>query len=154
VRNTCTACHQGAGTQTAKHFDGVTDVVLSASFQAKTGVLAYSSTARTCGAVSCHGGQTTPTWLTGTIDVNVNAGCRSCHVSGTTQYNSYSSGRHGTHSSRSCTDCHDTVLLAPSHFSGLATSAFEQTARSTIKASLNYNGSTCSPSCHGNESWR
>jgi predicted CxxxxCH...CXXCH cytochrome family protein len=141
-------------------------VAFVTTYNAKSGASGFdNSSLLRCTNVSCHGGQATPNWRTGTIDV-VNA-CLSCHVSGTTQYNSYNSGQHSKHlsqfgsSAATCKRCHNvTTVNVAGHLTGLATSAFEQTARSTLLTATGYNGTSCNPSagglsgCHGSENWR
>jgi predicted CxxxxCH...CXXCH cytochrome family protein len=134
-------------------------VALAAVYNAKSGSAAFNGTANTCSNVSCHGGQTTPSWLTGTIDVNTQ--CTSCHASGTAQYTSYNSGEHAKHVSIfTCTVCHDTTKLTVNHFTALNTSAMEGPASATLATAVNYNGTSCNPSaggltgCHSSENWR
>jgi len=149
----CATCHAGAGPGTALHPNGVADVFTDAVYNAKSGAATFNASAKTCSSVSCHGGKTTPAWSTGTIDVNTQ--CTSCHASGTAQYNSYNSGRHSVsnHVSRGCTSCHDTTKLAVNHFTALNTTAMEGPASATILNSVNYNGTSCSPSCHDTKNW-
>ncbi len=172
----CGTCHQGAGSGTAYHFNNVVDVILDATYNAKSGTASYNASTYTCSNISCHGGSrtqtstqagqnppqstpgSTPSWLTGTIDVN--SQCTACHVlgssSGSPENNSYYSGQHRRHvysEQRACTDCHDTTKLAGSHFTSLTAPISEATASATIKSSVNFNGATCSPSCHGTETW-
>jgi hypothetical protein len=111
--------------------------------------------------VKCHGGQTTPDWQTATANaIDVNTQCTSCHTQGTAQFNSYNSGDHGINSSHSiCTNCHNTTSLAVNHFTNLSTTAMEGPASATIGGvgtlipAGNYNAGSCTPSCHGNETW-
>lgn len=157
----CTVCHTGAGPgNPTLHQNGISEVAFPATYNAESGLGSFNNAANTCSSVSCHGGQTTPNWLTGTI--NVNTQCTSCHISGTTQFNSYFSGEHNRHVNGegfACTVCHDTTLLATNHFTTLNTSAMEGPASATIRAQLQYNGTTCNPSagglsgCHGSETW-
>jgi predicted CxxxxCH...CXXCH cytochrome family protein len=141
-------------------------VVFVTTYNAKTGASGFdNSSLLRCTNVSCHGGQPTPNWRTGTIDV-VNA-CLSCHALGTAQYNSYNSGRHTKHtdqfglSAATCKRCHDaTKVNVAGHLTDLATpTTFEQTARSTLLTALGYNGTSCNPSagglsgCHSSENW-
>jgi predicted CxxxxCH...CXXCH cytochrome family protein len=171
----CATCHPDPATAQgatqhyadAKLRQAPATVTLSATYQAKTGTLAFQGnglTGGTCSAVSCHGGQQTPNWLTGTIDVNTQ--CTACHASGTAQWNSYSSGRHSLHVSfAACTECHNTTNLATNHFTALDTTAMEGPASGTIgggTTSIPAGGYTpgvtagtgsCSPSCHGTETW-
>jgi predicted CxxxxCH...CXXCH cytochrome family protein len=157
---TCASCHNGAGYRSALHANGTANLSIQAAFQAKSGgAPGYNASAGSCSNISCHGGQTTPRWNDGII--NVSTSCSSCHIFGTTQFNSYFSGRHQLHLSSeglSCTDCHDTTRLATQHFTGLNTPSFTNPA-ATLKSTLGFTGSTCNPSagglsgCHGSESW-
>jgi len=155
----CNTCHSGAGSGTALHQNGIADVIANAVYNAQSGAASFNAAANTCSNISCHGGQTTPNWFTGSI--NVNTQCTSCHASGTAQYNSYHSGHHSTHVGQfACTVCHDTTKLAVHHFTTLNTSALEGPASGTIVTAANYNGTTCNPSaggltgCHSSETWR
>jgi len=154
----CSTCHLGAGSGTSLHQNGTADVILDTTYSAKTGTPGFNTAANTCSRVSCHGGQTTPSWLTGVI--NVNTQCTVCHASGTTQYNSYNSGEHSLHVSRfACTVCHDTTKLAVNHFTKLNTSVMEGPASATIVTAIGYNGTSCNPSaggltgCHSSHTW-
>ncbi len=168
----CSTCHTGLGSGTLSHYNRTrptrvspASVAFVTTYNAKTGASGFdNSSLLRCTNVSCHGGQTAPNWQTGTIDV-VNA-CLSCHASGTAQYNSYNSGEHSRHlsqfgsSAATCKRCHDaTKVNVVGHFTNLATTTFEQTARSTLLTALQYNGTTCNPSagglsgCHGSQSW-
>jgi predicted CxxxxCH...CXXCH cytochrome family protein len=112
----------------------------------------------TCSGVSCHGGQITPDWWTGSIEVETE--CTSCHAFGSTQYNSYYSGEHDTHvlvNDMPCTVCHNPAPLAADHFSGLDTPEFEGDPGDTISGSSirSYNSATnsCTPTCHFIAKW-
>lgn len=164
VANGCGTCHNGGGSGTVNHAYQRTTPYVSAlpQYNAKTGTAAFNAATNTCSNVSCHGGQTTPDWLTGVISVNTQ--CASCHTSGSTQYNGYYSGHHGTHISEglACTECHDTAKLAFVHFNDLNTTALTE-AWKTLLNGLNYTGTgggnfgTCTLTCHGethsNRSW-
>jgi len=149
----CATCHLGAGSGTTKHQNGVVDIIINSVYNAKSGTPSYDSTQDTCSKISCHGGQTTPNWITGSIDINQ---CSLCHSYGTTEYNSYYSGKHYKHvveKGKACTDCHDTTLLQNYHFNDLSTPAMTE-ADFTIKSSIGYNGTTCAtPGCHGQKTW-
>lgn len=145
VGTDCTVCHTGAGSGTALHQNGAADVAISALYNAKSGSALFNRTAGTCSNVSCHGAKNTPVWTGGTIDVNTQ--CSACHVSGTSQYNSYYSGRHSKHSSYACTECHDTGKLSSVHFNDLNTPEMTQ-AGATIINAANYSGGTCTINCH------
>ncbi len=146
VGTNCSVCHQGAS-----HNDNL-DLAFAPTWNAKSGT-ATDNLDGTCSNISCHGGQTTPDWWTGTIAVN--SACTDCHSSGTGQYNGYFSGRHSKHLNKGigCTSCHDTGKLANNHFTKLETSTMEGPAGNTMKNAMNYNGSSCNPSCHSSESW-
>ena len=147
IGSTCDNCHSGAA-----HNDWV-DLGFLTKWNAQSGA-ATDNMDGTCSSIICHGGQRTPDWTTGSI--NVETQCRSCHEYNTTQYNSFSSGEHSRHAesrSYACTVCHDTAKLQNGHFSNLSTTAFEQDPADTINNSMNYNGQSCNPSCHGSENW-
>ena len=153
----CNTCHSGAGTNTQNHFNGVVNVLLLSTYNAKSGS-AVRNIDGTCSLVSCHGGQQTPVWLTGTIDVNTQ--CTACHVFGTAlatpEFNSFYSGRHVTHVNAyhfPCTRCHDTTKLAVGHFTTLNTTTMEGPASASLNSNLNYTGGTCTPICHTTRSW-
>jgi predicted CxxxxCH...CXXCH cytochrome family protein len=153
---TCAVCHYGSDgvTATGAHYDNVIDVAIDSLYNAKTGAAAPNGANNTCTTVSCHGGQETPNWLTGTIDVNTQ--CTSCHSYGTAQYNNFNSGQHDKHVNSEhigCTECHDTGLLAVNHFGALNTAAMEGPASQTIKSSIGYNGTSCARPCHDSENW-
>jgi predicted CxxxxCH...CXXCH cytochrome family protein len=154
----CAVCHPGSSAAT--HDNGWIDLSVAATYNAKTGAAAENpDDTPSCVTVSCHGGQTTPDWGTGTI--NVDTQCISCHARGTGQYNSYNSGQHGrsAHTSRACTACHNTTKLASTHFSRLDTPTMEGPASATVGGGTtrvsSYNASTrtCTTSCHGSENW-
>jgi len=168
----CATCHNGLESGSQGHYDRANgrtgaggrvppgDVVFLAAYNAESGASSFTPATFSCANVSCHGGQANLNWRTGTLDVNTQ--CTSCHASGTAQFNSYNSGRHTSeqpHVNNGCTSCHDTALLAPGHFTNLASTAFEQSPAATIRAAVQYNGTTCNPSaggisgCHGQETW-
>ena len=158
---TCNSCHVGSGTGTAIHYanantrngapTGPGSVAIDATFNAQSGGSAsFNPTALTCGAVSCHGGQVSPNWRTGTIVSTTQ--CSVCHaINGnatTSQYND-AIGRHawGTHASAGtldCTICHDmssanTSNGAVKHFAELNDTAVSSTNKlpsETIKFKL------------------
>jgi len=185
VTGACGTCHTGLTTGSQAHYDRANavpgknalrvapgDVAFVTTFNARTGASSFSSTALTCANVSCHGGQSAPSWQTGTITVNTQ--CTSCHASGTGQFNSYNSGEHSKHSGGSfaCTECHDMNVGTNNkpgvvnHFSFLGTTGMEGPAKDTFRnptGSVVYtpgttagtgrcNG-TCHSKSHGNFSW-
>lgn len=180
VTAACDSCHNGLGTGTSGHYDRANarpgkdalrvppgDIAFPPAFNAKSGPASFNAAGRTCLNVICHGGQETPDWQTPTADaIDVPNACLSCHVSGTSQYNSYFSGGHATHmnawgpSATSCKQCHDQAKVNISgHFQDLATPEFEQPALETILPAVRYNGTTCNPKpgdlsgCHGIRTW-
>jgi predicted CxxxxCH...CXXCH cytochrome family protein len=156
VTDACIACHDGFGSDTVEHFDETepADVSFVSSFDSKSGTAEYDASTWSCSNVSCHGGQTTPDWMTGDLDVNTE--CAACHQLGTAEFNSYNSGKHEVHvltEGISCTACHDTTKLGTSHFVGLDTPVFEGNPAETIRNDVNYDLSTCGAgsvgNCHG-----
>ncbi len=164
VANVCDTCHGGAGTGTPNHFNGVpANVQLATTYNAKSGTAVYTPDADggTCSKVSCHGGQTTPSWRT-IVGIDVNTQCTSCHkhVTVADEFNSYSSGRHKvaigfSHEILACTVCHDTAKLAPNHFTSLGTAAMEGPASETLNIGptsiiTSYDAVTksCNAACH------
>lgn len=158
VSGQCLACHEGFGTNTSSHFDGTepADIKMLATYKAQTGTLTYNAGGNSCNGVKCHGGETTPNWDTGTI--NVGTDCHDCHTVNVSQYNSPRSGRHRLHVNNegfACTECHnydDPVdrssnsspeQLSVKHFAGLDTNSFEGDPDRTIRNYMNYNGSSC-----------
>ncbi len=80
----CSACHNGAGSGTALHANGTTNISISSTYQAETGGAAsYNSTTGRCANITCHGGtnpnsvNTTPDWNAGAA--NLLADCYNCH---------------------------------------------------------------------------
>jgi predicted CxxxxCH...CXXCH cytochrome family protein len=171
----CNVCHNGLGSGTLAHYDRANarpgkdalrvapgDASFTATYNAKSGTISFNSSAFTCSNASCHGGQATPNWQTGTL--NVTTQCTSCHASGTTQYNSYNSGEHPKHvvdEGLPCSVCHNSTTLAVNHFTALGTTALEGPASATIGGTGtgippgNYVAATksCNPTCHGTETW-
>jgi len=160
----CDTCHNGLGANTLNHYNAAKsrvspgDVAFLATYNAESGASLFNPAGLSCSNVSCHGGQATPDWQTGAI--NVNTQCTICHSQGTAQFNSYNSGAHGVNSDHSdCTNCHNTTTLAVNHFTNLGTTAMEGPASATIGGAGtfipagNYNAGSCTPSCHGNETW-
>ena len=151
VTGQCEICHQDAGTNTDAHFMSATaaSVAIASTYDAQSGVAGYDSANQTCGTTRCHGGQTTPNWWSGSLDVSTQ--CTSCHSTSSGEYNSAASGKHRTHGRHACTDCHD---VSADHFSNLATTRFEGNPADTIQARVAYTGSSCESNyCHGAEQW-
>ncbi len=144
---TCDTCHTNASTGSSIHYrnanariatpTGPGTVNLDATYQAQSGgTAAFNPSALTCATVSCHGGQTTPSWQSGTL--NNATQCSACHAinggSLAAQFND-ATGRHawGTHAlaagaaapGAGCSLCHDMNTTtnsgqgAGNHFSGL-----------------------------------
>jgi len=174
----CSACHDGGGTGELSHYDRSdqttpnypADVNLLASFNSNShGAASYSGA--TCSGVNCHGGLTTPNWLTGTL--NVNTQCTSCHQRDTVggEDNSYTNPDDKSHTYHlgnpdgvniTCTSCHNTTKLAITHFTNLANPAqWLDSAGATIGGGstritdTNWTDSSnsCNPSCHDRETW-
>jgi predicted CxxxxCH...CXXCH cytochrome family protein len=152
--NMCDSCHSGAGTKTVNHYNGKVEVKFLSVYSSKSGT-AIRNADGSCSLVSCHGGQKTPAWYSGsTIDVNTQ--CTACHAFGTAENNSFNSGRHNTHVNVyrfACTKCHDTTLLQTEHFTTLNTSAVEGDAAKTIDSSLSYTSGVCLLACHNARPW-
>jgi predicted CxxxxCH...CXXCH cytochrome family protein len=171
----CDTCHDGLGTGTLNHYNRAKsrvapgDAAFLATYAAQTGASAFdNSAALSCSNVSCHGGQATPNWQTGTLDVNTQ--CTICHVSGTTQFNSYNSGDHAFHvnifgtSAFTCNLCHNATSLAVNHFTTLADNSISPAVASatiggagtlitTWTAGAGTSG-TCNAVCHpGDRTW-
>jgi len=176
----CDSCHNGLGTDTLNHYNRANarpgkdalrvppgDIAFLTEYNAKSGTAAFTTANRTCSNLICHGGQETPDWQTATTNaIDVPNACLSCHVSGTTQYNSYNSGSHERHitqfglSALTCIRCHDVAKVNVSgHFQNLATPAFEQPASETVLPEVRYDGNTCNPQggeltgCHKARKW-
>jgi len=153
VTGVCDSCHNNAGSGTEIHNTGTTVVAFLSSYNAKSGAAARNSDG-TCSKVSCHGGQTTPAWLSGqTMDVNTQ--CLSCHAFGTTEYNSFNSGKHDFHVNTrqwngDCWRCHDYTKLAAVHLTSLNTTTLDGQAYLTLQTSAGYDKSTgkCLAVCH------
>lgn len=151
VTGQCEICHQNAGTNTDAHFTGANtaSVSIPPTYDAQSGIADYDSANQTCGTTRCHGGQTTPNWSSGSLDVGTQ--CTSCHTTSTGEYNSATSGEHRTHRRLACTGCHD---VSPDHFGNLATTDFEGDPAQTIQGRVAYHGSSCGSNyCHGAEQW-
>jgi len=180
VTGACNACHSASGTTTQLHYDHANarpghdalrvapgEVQTLSTYNAKTGAASFNPSGLTCSNVSCHGGQATPNWQTGAIVVNDQ--CTNCHISGTTQFNSYNSGEHTFHvnlfgvTATTCKRCHNTTTLAVNHLTTLGTTAMEGPASATIGGGsttvTSYVGGSCTPSvgssggCHSTRSW-
>ncbi|MCP2500097.1 MAG: CxxxxCH/CxxCH domain-containing protein [Deltaproteobacteria bacterium] len=176
----CNPCHNGLDAGSPEHYNRANaqsgkdalrvepgDIAFLSTYNAKSGPASFNATSRICSNVSCHGGQATPDWQTATANaIDVPNACPSCHVSGTTQYNSYFSGDHARHisafglSATTCKRCHNVVKVNVSgHFQNLATRTFEQLPRETILPAVGYNGHSCNPDaggltgCHRKENW-
>ena len=161
----CEACHVGSvpGDAANTHYSnankrattpktaGPGTVSVHATFNAKSGSAAtvVSASAFTCSNISCHGGQVTPGWQTGSLTVNANTWCLSCHkavsTTSSTQYND-ATGRHTSPSdhNQTCDHCHDMTQAKPgaqNHFkyldttavSGIGTAFTDQYPSDTIK---------------------
>ena len=182
VTGVCGPCHTGLDTGSQAHYDRANarpganalrvapgDAAFQSTFNAKAGAASFSSTALTCANVNCHGGVAAPSWQTGTIGTNTDAGCRLCHklgtALGTPENNSPFSGMHSFHLSASgtvvalCTDCHDMTLAttgATNHFKFLNTPQMEGPASDTVaplgvRANYDATNQTCTVDCHSHQ---
>jgi predicted CxxxxCH...CXXCH cytochrome family protein len=155
----CEACHVGSvpGDSANTHYSnankrlvtpilsGPASVSVDPTFNAQSGAAGFtaSASAFTCSNISCHGGQTTPGWQSGSNPVNATTYCIACHkvASTATQYND-ATGRHnspGAHNT-TCDYCHNMTQAKPGaqdHFKYLDTSAVriapDQLSSDTIK---------------------
>lgn len=138
----CDTCHSGIGAGTLAHYNaanaragqptGPAPVALVATFNAQSGAAAFAPATLTCSNVSCHGGQLSPNWQTGTLRGTNAATCTACHqvrTGATTspQYND-ATGRHASPSDHNtaCSTCHNMTLATPgaqNHFKYLDTTA-------------------------------
>jgi predicted CxxxxCH...CXXCH cytochrome family protein len=170
----CDTCHLSLGFVTQAHYDRANgrpgaggrvppgDLAFDNVYNAQTGASSFDNAALTCTNVSCHGGQTTPNFQMGTIDVNTNAGCVQCHAFGTSQFNSFNSGEHEKHVIKEglqCRECHNMDRATPgaqNHFAFLGTTRMEGPASDTFQDSTgnvvyNTTANTCAGSCHGKD---
>ena len=168
----CDTCHNGLGPSllNLNHYNRAKarvapgDAAFLATYFAKTGASSFDNgVALSCSNVSCHGGQATPNWQTGALDVNTQ--CASCHALGTSQFNSYVSGKHNqiAHSLFPCTVCHNTTSLAVNHFTTLADNSISPAvAAATIGGTFittwtptpGTTSGTCNATCHpGDRTW-
>lgn len=167
----CTPCHFGFGAGTIAHITEAqnplapADVGFNPVFNAQSGPAVYNAAGNTCTNVSCHGGQATPSWVGGAIDV-LNQ-CQSCHQLATAvpaagalpqpQFNSFFSGQHKFHVvtvGMPCNDCHamDSTAVGASqgavnHFRFLDTPLMEGPARTTMRAAVAYDAVPAIPTC-------
>ncbi|WIL22444.1 MAG: CxxxxCH/CxxCH domain-containing protein [Geothrix sp.] len=186
----CEACHVGSvpydSAQT--HYSnankrlatpvtaGPASVSIDPTFNAQSGAAGTtaSASAFTCSNVSCHGGQTTPGWQTGTITVNATTYCVACHkiASTATQFND-ATGRHnnpGAHN-QTCDYCHvmtQATQGAQNHFKYLDNSGVRQAPDQLSSDTIKFGGGSqpatgaltytvnatigrggCALSCHG-----
>ena len=186
----CEACHVGsvpedpaqthysnANMRTTGHpTAGPASVSVDPTFNAMSGGAGTtaSASAFTCSNISCHGGQVTPGWQTGTIplDSPPNNYCRSCHKENKTktQYND-ADGTHlenGTHSGASCSVCHlmtNGTNGANNHWKYLDTTPVYATPDQLSSDTIHFDGTTatggtytpkttlgsgnCTVQCHG-----
>jgi len=107
---------------------GPASVSVDPTFNSQASVAGYtaSATAFTCSNISCHGGQVTPGWQTGTNPVNTTTYCIACHktASTATEFND-ATGRHNSSEHRqTCDYCHSMTVSLPgaqNHFKYLDT---------------------------------
>ncbi len=115
---------------------GPATVSVDPIFNSQASVAGYttSNTAFTCSNISCHGGQVTPGWQTGTNPVNATTYCIACHKVQTSsggvvtnpEYND-ATGRHTMSEHRqTCDYCHSMTVAKPgaqNHFKYLDTTS-------------------------------
>jgi predicted CxxxxCH...CXXCH cytochrome family protein len=123
---TCNSCHGGSGAGTTTHYDnadywlktpvGPASVALDPAFQSQSPGTApgFNPSQLTCSSVSCHGGQATPSWQTGTIDSKAGTQCVKCHAIGggaSPQYTdavfAHSFATHAAAGTLDCAICHN-----------------------------------------------
>ncbi|PLY00123.1 MAG: hypothetical protein C0623_08035, partial [Desulfuromonas sp.] len=153
VRAECNICHNGTA---ATHADTNKDVAFGATYDDQSAG-APGIAGGQCSNISCHGGQTTPAWSTGSI--NVGTACTSCHKleDPATEYNSASTGMHAITTGISsknhgadynCSACHS---APPSnHFAGLDTTAMDTVDNMVggITIGATPDQTTCAMTCH------
>ena len=125
----CSACHLGSvpGDTTNTHYSNASkrvaipksattpaSVAIVTTFNAKSGTAGTtpSTSAFTCSNISCHGGQVTPGWQTGTLTVNANTYCITCHKITSTASSLQFNDAIGVHNNpnahnQTCDHCHD-----------------------------------------------
>ena len=154
------------------------NVSFPAAYNAKSGAASFTAgagpTVAICSNVSCHGGQVTPVWSGGPLNVNT---CSLCHIvepvasqAAATQWNSAWSGLHGRAGSVSlenhtaadasvgdildsstCNQCHGLPAL---HFSGMDTQATDALADADFVTTYDGTGGNisattgCKVTCH------
>lgn len=148
VNYDCSVCHAGYKGDSvavrATHHDSIVEV------NGKLGGGTFSSTAKTCSAVYCHGSFTggsyaTPNWTITVIS------CGSCHGEPP------STGQHRTHMARSnidCNACHAGYLYKTSPSVSLGHHINNKVEVDGALGGGSYSNGTCSNnSCHGAHSW-
>jgi hypothetical protein len=170
-KTACDVCHYNAGSGTANHarataFGGYTRAALNIQgFRAMTvTAYGYDAASAACSGISCHGGQTTTSFRTGSDSIVKYRDCLSCHapyinIGDKLQYNSYYSGTRddvnlheyhlaaqyyrGTlpHRKISCTDCHNVYVLTDvqKHFGGIFQNSFVYPAQ-TVSGGPTFDG--------------
>ena len=138
------------------------DVAFPATYDAQSGASSFdNSAALSCSNVSCHGGQATPNWQD-RHDRREHPVHELPHVRHDAQFNSYNFGQPRTSSDHqvTCTICHNTTTLAVNHFTNLATPAMEGPASATIGGAgtaittWDHRATrSCTPTCHGVQTW-
>ena len=121
----CEACHVGSvpGDTSNTHYSnankrlpspitsGPASVSVDGTFNSQASTAGTAGTsALTCSNISCHGGQVSPAWQTGTLTVNATTYCIACHkiTSTATEFND-AIGRHNNpnNHNQTCDYCHD-----------------------------------------------
>jgi len=140
-------CHNGAGSGTLKHVNGVPDVAFLTS---QAGAATYNSSTKTCSAVTCHGGGTTPPWS------STDVGCIACHggppggPNGASYPNTANAHpKHTAPAGINCNTCHNgSGSGTPTHADGTVNVAFDNAKFGT--PAIGVSGAGCSNvACHG-----
>jgi predicted CxxxxCH...CXXCH cytochrome family protein len=142
----CAVCHPNpTAFDTSGHIDITGGAEMSFTFP--SGTPTYTTSTGTCNAVYCHGnGRTASGNVVWTTDIAVT--CTTCHPS------SGMSGDHSRHSSQGCYRCHNNTVDSAGAIKNKALH-INQARDVAFSSSGTYNPSTksCSPSCHGTETW-
>jgi predicted CxxxxCH...CXXCH cytochrome family protein len=159
----CQTCHAQVATYTSSHANGTTDVgftgAANANLQKGTFTPSAGTTAGSCGATWCHGAvinrtggtsggtATVPSW-TGSVTA-----CTACHsVTMSTLPNRHTVSNHNV----GCQVCHGTgysttAVNKATHVDGAKTIVTVSTG--TGIRSWNATTHSCTPSCHGTQTW-
>jgi len=138
----CAVCHKvPADALSAGHVDPSPAEVTFSGLGAGT---AYAYATYTCSSIKCHGGKSA-LWVG-----SLAGGCGACH-GGTTPGSLGES--HKTHQEKGygCTTCHSCVVSSSTQISD--PTKHVNGSINVCGTGLNYSAGSCTPACHGNESW-